>query len=102
MHHREDYANAGIPTFGSVYGARINSYIIAGSSIAAALAMAAGIAALGLSWGYLRLLAALACGITGFALWSCLRPSNRANFGLFKCASFYMLACMVLVAVGSM
>ncbi len=102
QHYREDYANAGIPTFGSVYGPQVNSYIIAASSIAAALAMGLSIFALGLSWGYLRLLAVFACGITALALWSCCKPSHQANFGLFKCASFYMLASMMLVVAGSM
>jgi len=102
MRYREDYQNAGVPTFPSAYGIRHTRMIIALSSIGAAAAIGLGIYALGLSWGYLRLLGVLTSGLIGLAVLSIYRPSEQVNFGLFKYASLFMLGSMLMVVIGAM
>ena len=100
LRYREDYAKAGVPTFPAVYGERITSIIIALSSIATAIAMAFAAYGIGITWGYMRLLIVLSCGLLALAISSMMRPSFKMNFGLFKFASLYMLSSMVLVILG--
>ncbi len=102
MRYYEDYRNAGVPTFPSAYGIKPTRLIIALSSIGAAAAIGLAIYALGLSWGYLRLLAVLTTGLLGLALISIFRPSEKINFGLFKYASVFMLGSMIMVMLGTM
>ncbi len=98
----EDYNSAGVPTFPKTYGTQKTRIIIAISSFGAALAIALVAIGLGLSWGYLRLFAVLTVGITGLALISVYKPSEKINFGLFKYASFYMLGAMIMVVLGTL
>ncbi len=102
MRYYEDYKKAGVPTFPSQYGYRTTRIIIALSSVGAAIAIGLGAFALGLSWGYLRLLSVLAVGIIGLGLISIYKPSEKVNFGLFKYASLYMLGSMVMMAIGTL
>ncbi len=102
LRYRKDYAKAGVPTFPAVYGERTTSIIIALSSIATAIAMALAAYGIGITWGYMRLLIVLSCGLLAMAISSMLRPSIKMNFGLFKFASLYMLSSMLLVALGVM
>ncbi len=102
MRYYQDYQNAGVPTFPSQYGYRTTRIIIALSSVAAAVSIGVGAFALGLSWGYLRLLSVLAVGIIGLALLSVYRPSEKVNFGLFKYASLFMLGAMVMMTIGTL
>jgi protoheme IX farnesyltransferase len=100
MKYDDDYRRAGIPTFPSTYGYRNSRLIIAFSSLGASIAICLGLIALGLSWGYLRLLAILTVGMLGLAIVSVFRPSDRVNLGLFKYASLYMLSSMLMVTLG--
>lgn len=100
LRYRKDYAKAGVPTFPSVYGERITGIIIALSSIATAVAMAIGAYGIGITWGYMRLLIILSCGLLAIAIRSMARPSFKMNFSLFKFASLYMLSSMLLVVLG--
>jgi len=102
MRYYEDYQNAGVPTFPSQYGCRATRIIIALSSVAAAISIGVGAFALGLSWGYLRLLSVLAVGIIGLAFLSVYQPSEKVNFGLFKYASLFMLGAMVIMTIGTL
>lgn len=97
MRYHDDYKTAGIPTFPSTYGFQVTRIAIAVSSLLAALSMALAAYGVGLSWGYLRLLAVLSGGLLVLAVLSLLRPSDRVNFGLFKYASLYMLSAMILL-----
>ncbi|KAA3614142.1 MAG: protoheme IX farnesyltransferase [Calditrichaeota bacterium] len=101
IRYSKDYAQAGVPTFPSTYGEDKTRLIIAISSLGAALAIVIGSFALGLSWGYLRLLAVLAIGVIALAILSVYKPSEKVNFGLFKYASMYMLGSMVMVTLGT-
>ena len=100
LRYREDYAKAGVPTFPSAYGERITSIIIALSSIATAIAMALAAYGIGITWGYMRLLIVLSCGLLVSAISSMVRPSSKMSFSLFIFASVYMLGSMILVVIG--
>ncbi len=97
MRYREDYARASIPTFPSAYGDRVTQIIIAVSSVLAAVFMGVAAYGIGLTVGYLRLMAVLSTGLLILAIASAAKPSERTNFGLFKYASFYMLSAMLLL-----
>ena len=96
---REDYANAGIPTFPSTYGEPFTRAAIAISSVLAALAIGYASVLIGLSAGYLRLMAVLTAGLLLLAFATFRVQSERANFGLFRYASFYMLSAMLILAI---
>jgi protoheme IX farnesyltransferase len=98
MRYFDDYRNAGVPTFPSSYGFRATRAVIAVSSLAAALVMAGVAAMIGVRWGWLRLLVVMGAGLLGLAVWGLLRPSERTSFTLYKYASLYMFASMVIVA----
>ncbi len=97
LRYREDYARAGVPTFPSTYGERATQVIIAGSSVMASLLMIVAAYGIGLTVGYLRLMAVLSIGMLLLAIGSAVRPSEHVNFGLFKYASLYMLSTMTLM-----
>jgi protoheme IX farnesyltransferase len=98
MRNFDDYQAAGIPTFPSTYGFKATQWTIAISSILAAIMVGVAAYGIGLTWGYLRLLAVLTGGLVFLALASMLKPSDKINFGLFKYASLYMLSVMILLA----
>lgn len=102
MRYDSDYRRAGIPTFPSTYGNRHTRWIIAFSSLGAALAMGIGTLALGLAGGYIQFLGILSTGILGLSILSIVRPSEKVNFGLFKYASAYMLGAMILLMLGTL
>jgi protoheme IX farnesyltransferase len=97
LKYKADYQRAGVPTFPSTYGDKATHFIIAFSSVAAAIAMGIASYGIGMTWGYLRLLIVLSSGLLILAAWSVLRPSPKLNFGLFKYASVYMMSSMLLV-----
>lgn len=101
MRHFDDYHAAHVPTFPDAYGFRATRVIIAASSLAAALVMGWVAAAIGAQAGLLAALAALGLGMLGLALLGLVRPSPRASFALFKYASLYMFAAMLVVAVAA-
>jgi len=95
----DDYKAAGVPTFPSTYGFAFTRAAIAISSVLAALSMGAAAFGIGMAWGFLRLLAVLSSGLLVLAFAMTFRPSERVNFSLFKYASIYMLAAMILVVI---
>jgi protoheme IX farnesyltransferase len=99
MRYYDDYKAAGIPTFPSTYGFHLTRVTIAFSSVMAALAMGAAAAGIGMSWGYLRLMAVLSVGLLILAIAISVRPSERVNFGLFKYASLFMLGAMIMIVL---
>ena len=54
---------------------------------------------IGLSAGYLRLMAVLTAGLLLLAFATFRVQSERANFGLFRYASLYMLSAMIILAM---
>ncbi len=99
MKYHEDYKAAGVPTFPSTYGFAITRATVAFSSIVAALSIGVAAYGIGMTWGYLRVLAVLSIGLLTLAISSLVKPSERLNFGLFKYASVYMLSSMLLLVV---
>ncbi len=99
MRYFDDYKAAAIPTFPSVYGFQVTRATIAVSSLLAALTIGAAGILIGMEWGFVRLLAVMSAGLLILAVASLTRPSERVNFGLFKYASLYMLAAMVLLSI---
>jgi protoheme IX farnesyltransferase len=99
MRYFEDYQRANVPTFPAVYGFQVTRVIIAVSSMLAALSIGIAALGIGMTWGYLRLLAVLSGGLLTLAISSLVCPSERMNFGLFKYASLYMFAAMLLVVI---
>jgi len=100
LRYADDYQAAGVPTFPSTYGFRFTRMAIAVSSILASLAMGLAAWGIGMAWGYLRLLSVLSFGLLLLALAVIYKPSERVSFGLFKYASLYMLAAMILIVMG--
>lgn len=99
IRYHEEYAIAGLPTFPSTYGFSFTRKVIALASILATLAMGAATLWIGLTAGAMRLLVVLGAGLFFLAVTTCLRPTDRLNFGLFKYASLYMLSAMLLIAL---
>lgn len=99
LRYADDYRAAKIPTFPSTYGEGITRKVIAGSSILAVMTMSAASLMIGIQEGFLHLLGVLSGGliILAFLVW--IRPSNSLNFSLFKYASVYMLAAMLLLVI---
>jgi len=89
---REDYARAGVPTFPSTYGDAFTRATITISSVLAAIAIGWAGVLIGLSAGYLRLMTVLTAGLLLLAFATFRVQSERANFGLFRYASLYMLS----------
>lgn len=96
---REDYANAGVPTFPSAYGETFTRAAITLSSVLAAVAIGWASVLIGLSAGYLRLMTVLTAGLLLLAFATFRFQSERANFGLFRYASVYMLSAMIILAM---
>jgi protoheme IX farnesyltransferase len=101
MRYFDDYQRAGIPTFPSTYGFHATRVIIAGSSLLAALAIGLAAFGIGMARGYLGILGVLSGGLLALAIGSLARPSDKANFGLFKYASLYMLSSMLLLILAA-
>lgn len=99
MKYHEDYKAACVPTFPSTYGFTVTRATIALSSIIAALMIGIGAYGIGMTWGYLRVLAVLSAALLILAVRSLIKPSERLNSGLFKYASVYMLSSMMLIVV---
>ena len=97
--YQEDYAAAGVPTFPSRYGIPFTRGVIAISSILAAISIGWASVLIGLSAGYLRLLIVLTSGLLLLAFATFRVQSERANFGLFRYASLYMLSAMIILAM---
>jgi len=96
---REDYSNAGVPTFPSTYGDSFTRATIAVSSVLAAFAIGWASVLIGLSAGYLRLIAVLTAGLLLLAFATFRVQSERVNFSLFRYASVYMLSSMIILAL---
>lgn len=99
LRYFDDYRIAGVPTFPSVYGFEATRAIIALSSIIAAASIGVAAVMIGVQAGALRLMAVLSSGLLLLSLATIFRPSEQVNFSLFKYASIYMLASMILLAI---
>jgi len=99
IHYAEDYAAAGIPTFPSTYGIKFTRKTVAVCTVTAAALITSAAILIQVNEGFLHLLGILSGILVMFTLYVLLKPSRKANFGLFKYASVYMLAAMLLLAL---
>ena len=93
----EDYKAAGVPTFPSTYGVGFTRFVIAISSIVAALAMSIASIWIGVAEGILALIIILSAVLLFLAATVVFRPSDKTNLRLYKYASIYMLCTMLLI-----
>lgn len=99
MRYFDDYQTAKVPTFCTSYGFETTRAIIALSAIIAAASIGVAGVMIGVQAGALRLMAVLSSGLLLLSFASVFRPSERVIFSLFKYASIYMLASMILLSL---
>lgn len=99
MRYFDDYQAARVPTFPSTYGFEATRAIIALSAILAAASIGVAGVMIGIQAGSLRLMAVLSTGLLLLSFATVFRPSEQVNFSLFKYASVYMLASMILLSL---
>jgi protoheme IX farnesyltransferase len=99
MRYFDDYQAARVPTFCSAYGFEATRAIIALSAVIAAASIGVAGVMIGVQAGVLRLMAVLSSGLFLLSFATVFRPSERMNFSLFKYASIYMLASMILLSL---
>jgi protoheme IX farnesyltransferase len=99
MRFFDDYRAARIPTFPSTYGFETTRAVIALSAIIAAASIGVAGVMIGVQAGFLRLMAVLSAGLLLLSFATVFRPSEQVNYSLFKYASLYMLASMMLLAI---
>ncbi|MCJ7435909.1 MAG: heme o synthase [Anaerolineales bacterium] len=99
MRYFKDYQAAKVPTFPSIYSFEATRAIIALSAIIAAASIGVAGVMIGVQAGAMRLMIVLASGLLVLSFATVFRPSEQVNFGLFKYASLYMLASMILVSI---
>lgn len=100
--YQHDYARAGVPTFPAVYGVTVTRRLIALSTLLAVSVFFTAGHLIGLSLPLLAGLGLLGALLTALVTISILRPHPRLNFVLYKGASVYMLASMLLLIIGGM
>jgi protoheme IX farnesyltransferase len=99
MRYFTDYQAAKVPTFPSAYGFEATRAIIALSAIIAAASIGVAGVMIGVQAGALRLMAVLSSGLLLLSLATVFKPSEQVNYSLFKYASVYMLASMILLSL---
>ena len=99
MRYFTDYQTARVPTFPSMYGFEATRAIIALSAILAAASIGVAGVMIGIQAGALRLMAVLSTGLLLLSFATVFQPSEQANFSLFKYASIYMLASMIMLSL---
>ncbi len=99
MKFRNDYKNAGVPTFPERYGDRVTRMVIAISSVLAAIAIGWASVLIGLSAGLLSLIAVLTAVMLILAFATLRVHTDKMNFMLFRYASVYMLTAMIILSI---
>jgi protoheme IX farnesyltransferase len=99
MKFRNDYKNAGVPTFPETYGEGFTRMTIAVSSILAAIAIGWASVLIGLSAGLLSLIAVLTAVMLILAFATLRIHTDKMNFMLFRYASLYMLSAMIILSI---
>jgi protoheme IX farnesyltransferase len=99
MRYFDDYKAASVPTLPSTYGFEATRALIALSAILAAASIGVAGVMIGIQAGALRLMAVLSTGLLLLSFATVFRPSEQVNFSLYKYASIYMLASMILLSL---
>ena len=98
--YQVDYARAGVPTFPAAYGVPVTRRVIGASTFLSVTTFFATGYLIGLPAALLAGLGYLGLLLSGLMVWGAVRPSQRLNFILYKGASIYMLASMLLLIAG--
>lgn len=96
---REDYKNAGVPTFPETYGIQTSRFMIALSAVLAAASIGWASILINLSAGLLGLLAVLSAILLLLAFATLRVSTDRMNFILFRYASIYMMSAMIILSI---
>ncbi len=99
MKYYDDYKKAGVPTIAQVYGFGFNRKVIVLSSFLSAAALTVSSVEIGITIGFMRLIAFLVCGLIIIALFALFKPSDKINSVLFKYASVFMLSTMLIFCI---
>jgi protoheme IX farnesyltransferase len=99
MRYFKDYQAAKIPSFASTFGIAGTRNVIAASSVMAALSIGIAGILIGVELGIVHLMILLSSVLFLLAIASIFSPNERLNFVLFKFASIYMLASMILLSL---
>jgi heme o synthase len=99
MKFRNDYKNAGVPTFPERYGERITRMVIAISSVLAAISIGWASILIGMNAGLLSLIAVLTAVMLVLAFATMRIHTDKMNFMLFRYASLYMLTAMIILTI---
>lgn len=99
--YAQDYARAGVPVFANRYSVRVTRWIIGVSTLAATVVMLWCVYRIGVNPTLLWTARGLGGLLMAFTLVAVHYATPRLNFLLYKFASLYMLASMVLLIVGA-
>lgn len=98
--YQSDYANAGVPTFPSIYGVPLTRLVIGISTLLAVCVFVATGWLMALPPELLHTSTAVAAALLILVVISLLRPGKVINFILYKGASVYMLLTMLVMIGG--
>lgn len=99
MRYAKDYNLANVPTFPAIYGEDKTRLVLAGSTVLTGLAMMLAVFLNGVRGPYLFASIFSVAVLIVMAVLCSAFPSPKKNFLLFKAASIYMLASMLLVGL---
>ncbi len=99
-HYANDYARAGVPTWGGVFGERSARRVVAVATLLASVTLTAAGIIEGIAPAALAGLVVAGGAIDVVAIVTFARPSDRSNWILFKAASVYMLTAFVCLTFG--
>ena len=86
-------------TIAQVYGFGFNRKVIVLSSFLSAAALTVSSVEIGITIGFMRLIAFLVCGLLIIAMAALFKPSDKINSVLFKYASVFMLSTMLIFCI---
>jgi len=99
MNHSEDYRIAGVPTIPNKFGFTRTRYFITTANIIAVLIFLYICVMLEISKTGIMILLFGSVVLIATSLIIIIKPSERANFYLFKFASLYMVIAMIIMMV---
>lgn len=101
MKYAEEYEQAGVPVWPRVYGESSTRRLIAVATAGAACVLVAAGVLVGIRTAALVVLLAAGVALAGLAVAAFARPSEKANWVLFKAASAYMLVAFTCLTAGA-
>jgi protoheme IX farnesyltransferase len=101
-HYAADYRRAGVPVWPNVYGLRATQRLIAQANLLNTLVLVVCAFLLQVRAAALGALLGMSLGICALSVRQWLAPTQRRNWLLFKLASLYMLAALLLLVGGAL